>query len=60
MTGLEADGCWSNKAELEEMECEESGCTLFPDDDSNQILPVEQFFGNMDVVQVGFLLFSCH
>lgn len=56
MTGLEADGCRTNggagKAELEEMECEESGCTLFPDDDSNQILPVEQFFGNMDVVQV--------
>lgn len=56
MTGPEADGCWTNsgpsKAELEEMECEESGCTLFPDDDSNQILPVEQFFGNMDVVQV--------
>lgn len=55
MTGLEADGCRTNggtgKAELEEMECEESGCTLFPDDDSNQILPVEQFFGNMDVVQ---------
>lgn len=56
MTRLEADDCRSNgaasKAELEEMECEESGCTLFPDDDSNQILPVEQFFGNLDVVQV--------
>lgn len=56
MTVMEADGCrtngGANKAELEEMECEESGCTLFPDDDSNQILPVEQFFGNMDVVQV--------
>lgn len=55
MTGLEADGCGVNggarKVELEVMECEESGCTLFPDDDSNQILPVEQFFGNMDVVQ---------
>ncbi|XP_020779604.1 UPF0688 protein C1orf174 homolog isoform X2 [Boleophthalmus pectinirostris] len=24
---------------------------LFPDEDSNQILPVEQFFGNMDTVQ---------
>lgn len=61
MTGLEVDGCWRNggasKVELEEMECEESGCTLFPDDDSNQILPVEQFFGNMDVVQVRTFFF---
>lgn len=61
MTGMEADSCWTsggaNKAELEEMECEESDGTLFPDDDSNQILPVEQFFGNMDVVQVRFLFF---
>lgn len=61
MTVLEADGCWNNsgvsKAELEEMECEEGSCTLFPDDDSNQILPVEQFFGNMDVVQVRAFFF---
>lgn len=33
-------------------ECEDSGDPVFPDDDSNQILPVEQFFGNMDIVQV--------
>lgn len=39
----------SDKQEPEDMDCEE---TLFPDDDSNQILPVEQFFGNLDVVQV--------
>ena len=25
---------------------------IFPDDNSNQILPVEQFFGNLEVVQV--------
>lgn len=47
------DSCRLNgsldKQEAEDMECEE---TLFPDDDSNQILPVEQFFGNLDVVQV--------
>lgn len=30
---------------------EETDKTLFPDDDSNQILPVEQFFGNMETVQ---------
>lgn len=33
-------------------ECEDGGGPVFPDDDSNQILPVEQFFGNMDIVQV--------
>lgn len=33
-------------------ECEDSGGPVFPDDDSNQILPVEHFFGNMDIVQV--------
>ena len=26
--------------------------SIFPDDDSNQILPVEQFFGNLDAMQV--------
>ena len=26
--------------------------SLFPDDDSNQILPVEQFFGNLEAMQV--------
>lgn len=33
-------------------ELEESRGPFFPDDDSNQILPVEHFFGNMDIVQV--------
>lgn len=33
-------------------ECEDRGGPVFPDDDSNQILPVEHFFGNMDIVQV--------
>ncbi|XP_056452932.1 UPF0688 protein C1orf174 homolog isoform X1 [Gadus chalcogrammus] len=27
--------------------------SLFPDDDSNQILPVEQFFGNLEAMQDG-------
>lgn len=55
---LDTDGCRVNgaadKQELEDMECEDTSCTMFPDDDSNQILPVEQFFGNLDVVQVRF------
>ncbi|XP_061830605.1 UPF0688 protein C1orf174 homolog [Nerophis lumbriciformis] len=33
------------------MECQESDKNVFPDDDSNQILPVEQFFGNLDELQ---------
>ncbi|KAG8002843.1 hypothetical protein GBF38_015434 [Nibea albiflora] len=53
--GLGLDGCRVNgtvdKQEPEDMECEETGKNLFPDDDSNQILPVEQFFGNLDAVQ---------
>ncbi|KAM6925607.1 UPF0688 protein C1orf174 homolog [Xenentodon cancila] len=40
-----------NKQEPEHMDCEDTSKILFPDDDSNQILPVEQFFGNMDIVQ---------
>lgn len=40
-----------DKQEAEDMECEDSGRSVFPDDDSNQILPVEQFFGNLDSVQ---------
>ncbi|XP_057686162.1 UPF0688 protein C1orf174 homolog [Corythoichthys intestinalis] len=35
----------------EEMDCAEGDKNVFPDDDSNQILPVEQFFGNLDAVQ---------
>ncbi|XP_075949299.1 UPF0688 protein C1orf174 homolog isoform X3 [Anarhichas minor] len=38
--------------ESEDMDCEETSKNIFPDDDSNQILPVEQFFGNLDAVQV--------
>lgn len=54
-TGLDLESCRvngaSDKQEPEDMECEETGKNLFPDDDSNQILPVEQFFGNLDAVQ---------
>uniref|UniRef100_A0A1A8JPJ9 Uncharacterized protein n=2 Tax=Nothobranchius kuhntae TaxID=321403 RepID=A0A1A8JPJ9_NOTKU len=39
------------KTETENMNYEENYKNLFPDDDSNQILPVEQFFGNLDIVQ---------
>lgn len=39
-------------------EREESRGPVFPDDDSNQILPVEHFFGNMDIVQVRGRCFS--
>lgn len=35
----------------ESMDCDDYGKILFPDDDSNQVLPVEQFFGNMDTMQ---------
>ncbi|XP_071331407.1 UPF0688 protein C1orf174 homolog [Trachinotus anak] len=54
-TGLDLDGCRVNgvqdKQDREEMDFEETGKNIFPDDDSNQILPVEQFFGNLDAVQ---------
>nr|XP_046253467.1 UPF0688 protein C1orf174 homolog [Scatophagus argus] len=54
-TGLDLDSCRVNgtvdKQEPEDMECEETDKNIFPDDDSNQILPVEQFFGNLDAVQ---------
>lgn len=42
----------TGKQEPWDMECEETDKNMFPDDDSNQILPVEQFFGNLEVVQV--------
>lgn len=60
-TGLDADvdvnSCsrvngLEDKPEWEEMDREATGINFFPDDDSNQILPVEQFFGNLDAVQV--------
>ncbi|XP_008278418.1 UPF0688 protein C1orf174 homolog [Stegastes partitus] len=54
-TGPDLDGYRDNstwdKQEPELMEYEETDKILFPDDDSNQILPVEQFFGNLDTVQ---------
>lgn len=50
------DGCGVNqsldKQQPASTEREESRGPFFPDDDSNQILPVEHFFGNMDIVQV--------
>lgn len=53
---LDLDCCRGNsvhdKQEAEEMDYEETSKHIFPDDDSNQILPVEQFFGNLDAVQV--------
>lgn len=52
---LDLDGCrvngTSDKQEPEDMDCEESSKNIYPDDDSNQILPVEQFFGNLDTLQ---------
>lgn len=62
-TGPGSDSCRVNgvqdKHESEDMDCDEVGKNIFPDDDSNQILPVEQFFGNLDAIQVrhsGFYL----
>ncbi|XP_047232464.1 UPF0688 protein C1orf174 homolog [Girardinichthys multiradiatus] len=51
----EVSSCKANSV-LEEqasecMESENNSRIVFPDDDSNQILPVEQFFGNLDIVQ---------
>ncbi|XP_029910828.1 UPF0688 protein C1orf174 homolog [Myripristis murdjan] len=52
---LELDGCraygFLDTEEAEYMDYASSGKSIFPDDDSNQILPVEQFFGNLDTVQ---------
>lgn len=56
---LESDHC-RIKSFSETMEGEEKDASsknifpneMFPDDNSNQILPVEQFFGNLEVVQV--------
>ncbi|XP_071772781.1 UPF0688 protein C1orf174 homolog [Centroberyx gerrardi] len=54
-TRLGLDGCrvygFLDKQEAEEMDYGGAGESIFPDDDSNQILPVEQFFGNLDAVQ---------
>ncbi|KAM9343994.1 UPF0688 protein C1orf174 homolog isoform 1-T1 [Pholidichthys leucotaenia] len=43
-------GMWC-KQEAELMEYDDGDKSIYPDDDSNQILPVEQFFGNLDSVQ---------
>lgn len=43
-------GVW-DKQDSEVMDCEDTSKNIYPDDDSNQILPVEQFFGNLDTVQ---------
>ncbi|XP_056279614.1 UPF0688 protein C1orf174 homolog [Pseudoliparis swirei] len=39
------------KRESEDTDCGESVKDVFPDNDSNQILPVEQFFGNLGAIQ---------
>nr|XP_057939823.1 UPF0688 protein C1orf174 homolog [Doryrhamphus excisus] len=44
-------GIGDNKNGPDDMDCEESDKNMFPDDDSNQILPVEHFFGNLDALQ---------
>ncbi|XP_022056230.2 UPF0688 protein C1orf174 homolog isoform X1 [Acanthochromis polyacanthus] len=51
-TGLDLDNysTW-DKQEPELMDYEETDKIIFPDDDSNHVLPVEQFFGNLDTVQ---------
>lgn len=52
---MDLDSCRGNgiwyKQESEDMDCDETRKNIFPDDDSNQILPVEQFFGNLDALQ---------
>ncbi|XP_023132044.2 UPF0688 protein C1orf174 homolog isoform X1 [Amphiprion ocellaris] len=54
-TGPDLDNYRENstwdKQEPEFMDYEETDKIIFPDDDSNQVLPVEQFFGNLDTVQ---------
>ncbi|KAM9855663.1 UPF0688 protein C1orf174 homolog isoform 2-T2 [Aulostomus maculatus] len=53
--GLDLDGRRlygvPDKQGAEDMDFDELGKNIFPDDDSNQILPVEYFFGNLDSVQ---------
>lgn len=62
MVGQDSDSCVMNsiwdKYEPEHMDYEETSRIMFPDDDSNQILPVEQFFGNLDAVQVRHVCFN--
>ncbi|XP_076022753.1 UPF0688 protein C1orf174 homolog [Genypterus blacodes] len=40
-----------DRQETEQMDYQGGDKSVFLDDDSNQILPVEQFFGNLDIVQ---------
>lgn len=47
-----------DKQESDPPACADPDKPPFPDDDSNQILPVEQFFGNLDIVQVRCLFSS--
>ncbi|XP_029985876.1 UPF0688 protein C1orf174 homolog [Sphaeramia orbicularis] len=51
--GLDLDSCrvYSYKYVTDLMDYEDNSKNLFPDDDSNQILPVEHFFGNLDALQ---------
>uniref|UniRef100_A0A3P8V933 Uncharacterized protein n=1 Tax=Cynoglossus semilaevis TaxID=244447 RepID=A0A3P8V933_CYNSE len=53
-TRLEWDDCSRNctggKQDCGSLDIKDTSATIFPDDDSNQILPIEQFFGNLDVV----------
>lgn len=55
-TRLEWDDCSRNctggKQDCGSLDIKDTSATIFPDDDSNQILPIEQFFGNLDVVPV--------
>ncbi|CAL8318924.1 unnamed protein product [Merluccius merluccius] len=55
-----AGACWVSRLPEDGVGEEEmggggggGGNGIFPDDDSNQILPVEQFFGNLDAMQDG-------
>lgn len=50
VSSCKANGVLEEQAS-ENMESENSTRVFFPDEDSNQILPVEQFFGNLDIVQ---------
>ncbi|CAG01760.1 unnamed protein product [Tetraodon nigroviridis] len=45
------DVCGEDKQPALGTERQDGRGPFFPDDDSNQILPVEHFFGNMDIVQ---------
>lgn len=54
--GKENSAARANPEKMEDAECcgsaDSADSGLFFDEDSNHIFPVEQFFGNMDAVQV--------